>query len=303
MKKQIHINLKRFDVLHNQGGLCPDGDAQVWVQRTLQRIIDLGWGRHPQLHLTVYLPDLLLSAAVALLRRNPSENVASLALGTQSCHVLDVAPGGNFGAFTSHSLASAQAAMGSEAALIGHCEERLWLQHLLQLASAEGTALSPLVSQLICEKVKNALNQGMKVTLCLGETAGERGEGDDATQIARARKVLENQLAVSLAGIDGETLVNRVTLAYEPVWAIGPGKTPPNGEYIAQTAEFIKHTTQQLTGVTLPVIYGGGLKAENAAEIGKIAALDGGLIALTRFTPPIGFCPEELNAILTTYCG
>jgi len=86
--------------------------------------------------------------------------------------------------------------------------------------------------------------------------------------------------------------------AYEPVWAIGPGKTPPDRAYIQMIAQYIKEVSGGMD-----VVYGGGLKVDNAEMLAAIPEVDGGLIALTRFTGEIGFYPDEYLEIIKTYLG
>ncbi|MCI6547286.1 MAG: triose-phosphate isomerase, partial [Coriobacteriaceae bacterium] len=90
----------------------------------------------------------------------------------------------------------------------------------------------------------------------------------------------------------------RVVVAYEPVWSIGPGKTPADASYIQKVARLLKGC---VPGVD--VVYGGGLKADNARMLADIEEIDGGLIALTRFTGQIGFYPEEYAEIVRLYLG
>ena len=87
-------------------------------------------------------------------------------------------------------------------------------------------------------------------------------------------------------------------IAYEPIWSIGPGKTPADKPYIEKIARFVKEQTGGLD-----VVYGGGLKADNAAMLSSIGDIDGGLIALTRFSGEIGFYPEEYLEIIRLYLG
>ena len=89
-----------------------------------------------------------------------------------------------------------------------------------------------------------------------------------------------------------------MTIGYEPIWAIGPGKTPPDAEYITMIGTYIKEVTDGMD-----VVYGGGLKKDNAAMLASIPVMDGGLIALTRFQGEIGFYPEEYLEIVDTYLG
>ena len=90
----------------------------------------------------------------------------------------------------------------------------------------------------------------------------------------------------------------KVTIAYEPVWAIGPGKVPPDKEYITKIGTFVKEATGGMD-----VVYGGGLKTDNAKMLASVPVMDGGLIALTRFSGEIGYYPEEYLDIIRTYMG
>ena len=91
---------------------------------------------------------------------------------------------------------------------------------------------------------------------------------------------------------------SKVTIAYEPIWSIGPGKTPADKPYITKIAKFVKEQTGGMD-----VVYGGGLKTDNAAMLASIPEIDGGLIALTRFAGEIGFYPEEYLDIIRLYMG
>ena len=125
----------------------------------------------------------------------------------------------------------------------------------------------------------------MKVLYCVGEKENEQG---------RWKEILKAQLEIGLDGIDRENVV----IAYEPVWSIGPGKTPAAKDYIIKTARFIKEVTGGID-----VVYGGGLKTDNARMLAEIEEIDGGLIALTRFQGKIGFYPDEYLEIIKTYLG
>ena len=106
--------------------------------------------------------------------------------------------------------------------------------------------------------------------------------------------MLGEQLDVGLAGVDK----SQVVIAYEPIWSIGPGKTPADKPYIQKIARFVKERTG---GV--PVVYGGGLKSDNAEMLASIPEIDGGLIALTRFSGEIGFYPDEYLEIIQKDLG
>ena len=125
----------------------------------------------------------------------------------------------------------------------------------------------------------------MSVLYCIGEKEEE---------LDNWQEVLSEQLNIGLKDIDKD----KVVIGYEPVWSIGPGKTPADKEYITKIARFVK----EITG-GIDVVYGGGLKVDNAKMLSSIEEIDGGLIALTRFTEEIGFYPEEYLEIIKTYLG
>ena len=129
------------------------------------------------------------------------------------------------------------------------------------------------------------MEQGLSVLYCIGEKSEEQD---------RWQEVLGEQLSTGLSGVD----TSRVVIAYEPIWSIGPGKTPAGKEYITKIARFVKERTGGLD-----VVYGGGLKVDNAEMLASIPEIDGGLIALTRFQGEIGFYPEEYLEIIKTYLG
>ncbi len=106
--------------------------------------------------------------------------------------------------------------------------------------------------------------------------------------------MLGQQLDAGLDGVDK----SRVVIGYEPVWSIGPGKTPADKSYITKIARFVKARTGGMD-----VVYGGGLKADNASMLASSEEIDGGLIALTRFSGDIGFYPEEYLEIIRLYLG
>ena len=190
-------------------------------------------------------------------------NSGGLAIGCQGVHTEDFNP--NFGAFTTYRPAVAMRELGCEWAIIGHCEER-------KTKSNEELNLA----------VKCAINAGLKVLYCIGEKTEEQPQ---------IREVLETQIKIGLDGVD----TSDICIAYEPVWAIGPGKTPPDRDYIVMASELIKSI------IDVPVIYGGGLKEENAAMLASVPSVDGGLIALTRFSGDIGFYPDEFLKIAEEY--
>jgi triosephosphate isomerase len=308
--KDIFINLKRFDVPKSLGGLCPKENAKSWIEEVIAQTVDLELGRHKDIRITFLLPEMLLYPAVETLEQVDIREKVNLFLGCQGVHWKDVQVGGNFGAFTTSLPAAAARMVGVDWAIIGHSEERRDKQEVMQ--SYDGGILSDdslkiraarAVDAMINKEVLAAFSQGIKVLFCLGESAEERGGGSFEEQQPRIKGSLRSQLIVGLAGINEYQPDGNFVIGYEPIWAIGPGKTPPGREYIAFVSEFIKQTVQDAFGFVPSVVYGGGLKKENAAMIASVEALNGGLVALTRFTGEIGFEVEQLKEIVDSYLG
>ena len=195
---------------------------------------------------------------------------------------MDTAVGGNFGAFTTNRPAAAARALGCTDTLIGHCEERNDKSGILAEAGVKDTAA---VNRLLNQEIKLAIARGLNVLYCIGEKSEEQAEW---------QKVLGEQLEIGLDGVDK----SKVVIGYEPVWSIGPGKKPADKDYITKIARFVKEVTGGMD-----VVYGGGLKQDNAEMLASIDEICGGLIALTRFSGEIGFYPDEYIAIVRTYMG
>ncbi len=216
--------------------------------------------------------------------------------------------GGNFGAFTTNLPAGAVKNMGCSWTIIGHSEERkdkfemltaydnTITTDTLRMEKANNT-----IHSLLNQETRAAYKQGLDVCFCVGETAEERGEGSFEEQRQGIENVLEAQLRIGLDGVKPYLDNNRLVIGYEPRWAIGPGKTPPGAGYIGFVSAFIKDTCDRLFGFTPNVIYGGGLKRENAGMISGVSTIDGGLVALTKFSPPISFDPGAFKEIIQDY--
>ncbi len=274
--KHIYLNLKRFDVPVEYGGVnrlapIPEWAAQI-VSRTQEGLRQYDPAR---VEFVQFFPEAHLLQAVAA-----RADGSPVQIGSQGVYRDNTAPGGNFGAFTTNRPASIVKALGCGAVLIGHCEERNDKKGILAEAGVTDAAA---VNRLLNREVQCAVNAGLKVVYCIGETQEEQPQWES---------VLGEQLSVGLEGVDKD----RVVIAYEPVWSIGPGKTPAGKEYITKIARFVK---ERIGG--MDVVYGGGLKTDNAAMLASIEEIDGGLIALTRFQGEIGFYPEEYLEIVRLY--
>ncbi|HBF39169.1 MAG TPA: triose-phosphate isomerase [Firmicutes bacterium] len=301
----IFVNLKRFEVPRKLGGVCPLDDPRRWIDKVMDETITLGLGRLENLQLTFLLPEALLGNALDRVRHYPAEQTRTIGLGCQGVYREDVTPGGNFGAFTTNRPAAAMRLLGCDWAMIGHSEERK--DKLGVIAQYDPDSLTDqtrqnqakmAVDSLIHAEVISALNAGLNTLICVGETAAEKGNGEFSVQKPRIEEVLRSQLATNLKGVAGFMDKRQIVIGYEPIWAIGPGKTPPGAEYIGFVSAVIQQAVQELYGFTPAVVYGGGLKEENAAMIAGIQTIDGGLVALTRFSGEIGFSPADLKQII-----
>ena len=177
-------------------------------------------------------------------------NGSRVAVGGQNCHAEAS------GAYTGDISASMLTDAGATYVILGHSERRHGLGETDAMVQAKVTA---------------ALGAGLVAIVCIGETEAQRDAG-------RTLDVLSAQLEGSLppAGLTGDNTV----VAYEPVWAIGTGRTPTNDE-IADVHRHIRIDLQQRVGSAadqIRLLYGGSMKPENAASILAIDNVDGGLI-------------------------
>lgn len=275
--KYIYVNLKRFDVPREMGGVNDIAAIEKWADYIIRGIQNRISKYADEAKFTFFFPEMHLLNAAA----SKKEEKAPI-IGCQGVYITDVTPGGNFGALSSERPAAAAKAAGCETVLIGHCEERNRYEAILAEGHAEDMDA---VNRLLNKEVRNTIERDMNVLYCIGEKSEEQDNW---------REVLEKQLNTGLEGVNKE----RVVIAYEPVWSIGPGKIPADKEYITKVARYIK----EITGGMI-VVYGGGLKTDNAQMLASIPEIDGGLIALTRFQGDIGFYPEEYIEIVEQYLG
>ena len=276
--KHLYLNLKRFDVPVEYGGVNRIAPLKDWGSYIVSHTQD-GLKKYDpsQVEFVQYFPEAHILGAVSALCENSPVQV-----GCQGVYRMNTAVGGNFGAFTTNRPASIAKAMGCTSTIIGHCEERNDKAGILAEAGVTDTAA---VNRLLNQEIRLAVEQGLTVLYCIGEKSEEQ---------ERWQEVLGEQLSVGLDGVD----TSKVVIGYEPVWSIGPGKTPAGKDYITKIARCVKERTGGLD-----VVYGGGLKVDNAEMLASIEEIDGGLIALTRFQGEIGFYPDEYLEIIKTYLG
>ena len=160
------------------------------------------------------------------------------------------------GAFTGEVSAPMLVELDVEAVVLGHSERR---QHFNETDEA------------LARKVPAALAAGLEPILCVGET-------EEARDAGQTNAVLERQLQADLAEV-GPTDLARVVIAYEPIWAIGTGRTatPDQAE---EALAFIRDVVRQRGAAAdqLRILYGGSVKPENAAELLGREEIDGALV-------------------------
>ena len=276
--KHLYLNLKRFDVPVEFGGVnrvAPVADWGAFIVSSTQGA--LAKYDPSEVEFAQFFPEAHLLGAVGA--KKPGSPVK---VGCQGVHRADTAVGGNFGAFTTLRPASAAVDLGCESVIIGHCEERNFYNDTFAEAGVSDPSAT---NRILNQEILRATERGLNVLYCIGEKSEEQPQWEE---------VLGKQLDEGLAGVDK----SKVVIGYEPVWSIGPGKTPAGKDYITMIARFVKERTGGMD-----VVYGGGLKTDNAEMLASIDEIDGGLIALTRFSGEIGWYPDEYLEIIRTYLG
>jgi triosephosphate isomerase (TIM) len=194
--------------------------------------------------LVVVCPPATILAAVA--RQGATSGILA---GGQDCHTAGSGP--HTGDVSAPMLADA----GAQYVIVGHSERR----------TAYGES-----DDLVRAKAEAAIGAGLKPIICVGETEAERDSG-------AADAVVAKQIAGSIPEAAGQ---HEVVVAYEPVWAIGTGRTPTNEE-IGQMHDSIRRQLVERfgdKGQTIRILYGGSMKPMNAREILDIANVNGGLV-------------------------
>lgn len=275
--KHLYLNLKRFEIPVDLGGVNRIAPVTEWAGYIVKNTQDALKKYGPdEAEFVQFFPEAhIMPAAAAKTEGSPVQ------IGCQGVYRMDAGVNG-FGAFTTNCPAAAAAALGVSTALIGHCEERNDKMGILEEAGVHDTKA---VNRILNQEIKLAVSRGLKVLYCIGEKSEEQD---------RWQEVLGEQLEIGLDGVDK----SKVVIGYEPIWSIGPGKTPADKPYITKIARFVK----EFTG-GIDIVYGGGLKADNAEMLASIGEIDGGLIALTRFSGEIGFYPDEYLEIIRLYLG
>ena len=170
------------------------------------------------------------------------------------------------GAFTGEISADMLLELGTEYVIIGHSERRQYFGETDETVNA---------------RLKTALAKGLKPIVCVGETLDQREKN-------RTKTVIRKQVTLGLEGISEEDVLNTV-IAYEPVWAIGTGKTATS-EQAEETIKFIRSVIAKMfsrkTANKVRIQYGGSMNPKNVKELMAMPNIDGGLIGGASLKAP-----------------
>ncbi len=186
--------------------------------------------------------DVLVCPPATLITRAAEIGGAVVKFGGQDCRA-EIS-----GAFTGDISAEMLADAGAQAVIVGHSERR---RHYGETDAA------------VASKARAAWRAGLLAIICIGETLTQRDDG-------RAETICRSQLSGSVPS--GATSENTV-VAYEPIWAIGTGKTPAQNEIVTIHAHI-----RTCLGPNFRILYGGSVNASNAKEILALENVDGVLV-------------------------
>lgn len=212
------------------------------------RAIDRGAARYPGVRVGIAPPFTLVGAM--------AEAVQAAQVGAQDCHAEPS------GAFTGDVSAPMLSDAGAQFVIVGHSERR---------------AMHGESDAVVKAKAEAALAAGLEVIVCVGETEEDRDAG-------KAEAVVTGQLAGSLP--QGEDAAARVTVAYEPVWAIGTGRVPSLDDVGAMHSA-IRAKLNAIygeAGAAVQILYGGSVNAKNAAELLAVDEVGGALVGGASLT-------------------
>ncbi len=169
------------------------------------------------------------------------------------------------GAFTGEVSPGLLKDAGCEYVIIGHSERRLYFGES---------------DETVCKKCRLAIADGLTAIVCVGESLEEREANETF-------KVVERQVLGSLSGFSGDDF-SRIIIAYEPVWAIGTGRTA-SAEQAGEVHTFIRSLISSLAGSgiseSIRIIYGGSVKPDNAENLMKLKDIDGALVGGASLDP------------------
>lgn len=200
--------------------------------------------------------------AVSLLTAVDESRGLPVIVGAENCHWEKK------GAFTGETSVPMITEIGATHTLVGHSERR----HIFRETDEE-----------LNKKMHAAIEGGLTAVLCVGETLEEREAG-------KAFDVIKRQFGEGLKGFDAAITAEKTIIAYEPVWAIGTGKTASDSD-AEEVCRFIrglaKETFGQDTADKLVILYGGSVKPENTKGIMSQPDIDGVLVGGASLKPEV----------------
>lgn len=220
--------------------------ATAEAAQSLAAAVRDGVGSATEVEVALGAPAIFLSAV------SDSLNDSAIGLAGQNMHWA------KDGAYTGETSAAMLLDAGCTHVILGHSERRHGMGE---------------TDEQVNKKLKAALEAGLYPIVCLGETLQEREED-------RTEAVVATQLAGSLAGLS-PTEMNKVVLAYEPVWAIGTGRTasPQQAQDVhAYIRKLLAETFGEHTAAIVKIQYGGSVKPDNAQELLACPDIDGALV-------------------------
>jgi triosephosphate isomerase len=205
--------------------------------------------RAPSVDVAICPPFTLIAPAVAKVAGGP------VAIGAQDCHWADK------GAYTGWTSAAMLIEAGATMAIVGHSERRQYAHE----TDAE-----------VRRKAEAAIAAGLTAIVCVGETEAERDAGEADAVVAR-----------QIRGSVPQDGAERLVVAYEPVWAIGTGRTPSTADVAAIHSAIRRDLCGLLgheAGAGVRILYGGSVNAGNATELLAVADVDGALVGGASLT-------------------
>ena len=169
------------------------------------------------------------------------------------------------GAYTGEISPQMLKSIGVEYVIIGHSERRQYFAE---------------TDETVNKKVKAAHNVGLKPIVCVGETLSQR-------EFGKAKEIVTNQIKSGLKDLTKNEIMSTI-VAYEPIWAIGTGKTATK-EDANETIKWIREELEKIYGKEnadkVIIQYGGSVKSENAKELFEMSDIDGGLVGGASLKP------------------
>ena len=190
----------------------------------------------------------------------------NIKIGAQNMHFAEK------GAYTGEISAKMLKSINVEYVIIGHSERRQYFNE---------------TDETVNKKIKVAFENELKPIVCVGETLEQREQG-------KAEEIITTQTALALEGLTPEQ-VEKVIIAYEPIWAIGTGKTATS-EDANEAIKAIRNKISEIYGQKVAdgviIQYGGSVKSSNAKELFEMSDIDGGLVGGASLEP------EEFSKII-----